>query len=40
MKNRLLTGEQTRYHKISKNEAIDIDTEIDFLLTEILLKNQ
>lgn len=37
MEDGLLTGSRIRYLKIPKNEAIDIDTENDFLLAEILL---
>ncbi len=38
MKEGLLTGKRTRYHMIDKKDAIDIDTENDFLLAEIILK--
>lgn len=34
-----MAGKKVRYHLIPKNEAIDIDTETDFLLAEILLRN-
>ena len=34
----LLTGNRVRYHEIGKLDAVDIDTEIDFLLAETLLK--
>lgn len=40
MKDRLLTGKKVRYHKLTKQAAIDIDTETDFLLAEILLKQR
>ena len=40
MKDGLLTGTRTRYHMIDKKDAIDIDTENDFLLAEIILKNR
>lgn len=36
----LLTGARTRYHMIDKKDAIDIDTENDFLLAEIILKKK
>ena len=38
-RNRLLTGKRIRYHLIDK-ESIDIDSEVDFLLAEILLKKR
>lgn len=40
MKDQLLTGKRIRYVMLEKNEAIDIDTEIDFLLAELLLKRK
>lgn len=40
MKDRLLTGQRVRYLKIPKSEAIDIDTENDFLLAEIILNKK
>lgn len=40
MKDRLLTGRRTRYHKIPKLDAVDIDSEIDFLVAESLLKKR
>lgn len=40
MKDQLLTGKRTRYVLLEKNESIDIDAEIDFLLAEILLKRK
>ena len=38
MKQNLLTGARTRFHLLDKKDAVDIDTENDFLLAEILLK--
>lgn len=38
MKERLLTGKRIRYSLLDKNETIDIDTEADFALAEIMLK--
>lgn len=40
MNNRLLTGKKVKFVKLPKHEAIDIDTENDFLLAEILLKKR
>lgn len=40
MKDKLLTGVRTRFHKLDKIDAIDIDNESDFLLAEILLKKR
>lgn len=40
MKEHLLTGKKIRYHILKKEDAIDIDTENDFLLVEILLKKR
>lgn len=40
MKDGLLTGSRVRYHMLNKNEAVDIDTETDFMVAEILLKKQ
>ena len=40
MKNGLLTGPRTRFVKLDKTDAVDIDTETDFLLAEILLKKR
>lgn len=40
MNDRLLTGAKTRYYKINKLDAVDIDTEIDFITAEILLKRR
>ena len=40
MRDRLLTGKKVRYHKLDKQVAIDIDTETDFLLAEILLNKR
>ena len=38
MKNQLLTGKRIRFHMLNKNAVVDIDTEADFLLAEILLQ--
>lgn len=38
IKDRLLTGKRIRFLEVDKNEAIDIDTESDFMLAEIMLK--
>ena len=40
MKDKLLTGPRTRFVKLDKIDAIDIDTETDFLVAEILLKKR
>ena len=40
MKEGLLTGKRTRYHIIDKKDAIDIDTEHDFILAELMLKKR
>lgn len=40
MHDHLLTGAKTRFHKLVKEDAIDIDTETDFLLAELLLKKR
>lgn len=40
MKEKLLTGKKTRYHKLAKLDAVDIDTEIDFMVAELLLKRR
>ncbi|MBI2055929.1 MAG: acylneuraminate cytidylyltransferase family protein [Candidatus Sungbacteria bacterium] len=40
MRDKLLTGPRVRFHKIEKNDAVDIDTEHDFLLAEALLKKR
>ena len=40
MHDRLLTGKKVRYHKLAKEDAIDIDTQTDFLLAELLLKKR
>lgn len=40
MREKLLTGKRIRYHIIDKQAAVDIDSETDFLLAEILLKNR
>lgn len=36
----LLTGPKVLYHKINKREAVDIDTENDFLIAELILKKK
>ena len=40
MDDRSMAGEKVRYLEISKDEALDIDTETDFKLAEILLKEK
>ena|SRR3989344_1958228 len=35
-----MAGEKVLYHEINKNDAVDIDSETDFLLAEILLKRR
>lgn len=40
IKDRLLTGERVRFHTLDKKEAIDIDSEIDFMVAELLLKKR
>lgn len=40
MRQGLLTGTRTRYHMLNKKDAIDIDTENDFLLAEIMLNKR
>ena len=40
IKEGLLTGKRTRYHMLDKKDAIDIDTENDFLLAEIIIANE
>ncbi|MDP3772198.1 MAG: acylneuraminate cytidylyltransferase family protein [bacterium] len=40
MRDHLLTGPKVRYHLIDKSETIDIDTETDFLVAELLLKKR
>lgn len=40
MNNGLLTGPKVKFHLIKKEDAVDIDTEHDFLLAEILLKKR
>ncbi len=37
---KLMAGDKVRFHEIPKNEAVDIDTEIDFLIAEVLLKKR
>lgn len=38
VEDREMAGKKVRYHVIPKLEAVDIDTEIDFLVAEVLLK--
>ncbi len=40
MRDKLLTGPRVRFHKIDKNDAVDIDTEYDFGIAEMRLKNR
>lgn len=40
MIDRAMAGSKVRYHRVPKNEAIDIDSEVDFLIAEILLKKR
>ncbi|TSC96847.1 MAG: N-acylneuraminate cytidylyltransferase [Parcubacteria group bacterium Athens0714_26] len=40
MENKLMAGKKIRYYLIPKNEAVDIDTEIDFIVAEELLKKR
>lgn len=40
MKDKLLTGNKILFHTLDKKDAVDIDTEHDFLLAEILLKQR
>jgi len=35
-----MAGAKIRYHRIPKNEAVDIDTDIDFLIAETLLSRR
>jgi len=35
-----MAGEKIRFHKIKKEDAVDVDTETDFLLAELLLKKR
>jgi CMP-N-acetylneuraminic acid synthetase len=37
---RTMAGEHIRFHKIKKEDALDIDSEIDFSLAELLLKKR
>lgn len=39
-KTNTLTGDKVKYHIIPQERAIDIDNDIDFLIAEMLLKNQ
>lgn len=40
MQEKLLTGPRVRFHKIDKNDTVDIDTEYDFSIAEMRLKNR
>ena len=40
MKDKLLTGSRTRFVKLDKIDAVDIDSETDFMLAEALLKKR
>lgn len=40
LKNHSLAGEKVKYHIIPQERAIDIDSEIDFIIAEQLLKKQ
>jgi N-acylneuraminate cytidylyltransferase len=40
MKENLLTGRKVKYHMLDKLDAVDIDTEIDFQLAELLLNRR
>jgi len=40
MNDHLLTGKKILFHKLDKKDAVDIDTENDFILAEILLKKK
>ena len=40
MNDGLLTGKKTKYHMLKKMDAVDIDTEYDFLVAEELLKRK
>jgi CMP-N,N'-diacetyllegionaminic acid synthase len=35
-----MAGERVRFHKIPKTEAVDVDSEIDFMVAEALLKQR
>lgn len=40
LRDKLLTGSRIRYLLLKKQEAVDIDNEVDFLLAEILLRKR
>ncbi len=40
VEDRAMAGKKVRYHEIPKLEAVDIDTELDFLVAETLLKQK
>lgn len=40
IKDKLLTGKRVRFYLIDKNEAVDIDSDIDFSIAEMLLKKK
>src|SRR3989344_7225774 len=40
MEDKAMAGEKIRFHKIKKEDAVDVDTETDFLLAELLLKKR
>jgi CMP-N-acetylneuraminic acid synthetase len=37
---RAMAGEKVRYYEIPKLEAVDIDTDLDFIVAETLLKRR
>jgi CMP-N,N'-diacetyllegionaminic acid synthase len=37
---KVMAGEEVLYHEIPKNDAVDIDTDIDFMVAEELLKKR
>lgn len=40
VEDRAMAGEKIRFHKIKKENAVDIDNETDFLVAELLLKKR
>lgn len=40
VENKSMAGERVRYHVIPKEDAVDIDSEVDFLVAETLLKKR
>ena len=40
VENRAMAGDKIRFHKIKKEDSIDIDDEIGFMVAEILLKKR